>query len=170
FGSSEYARHVLGEIWGTPPALDLRQEAALQNCLRELIGQRALESAHDCSDGGLAVALAESAFPAGVGVEVNLTSNGLFPEAMLFGEAASRVIVSCDPKDSEIIKRIAVQWGLRAALLGRTIPEKLEIRIDGNLAVSAAVSELRQVWETALATALHAETPEHLVPEVLQKS
>jgi phosphoribosylformylglycinamidine synthase subunit PurL len=169
-GSSEYARNVLGEIWGVPPALDLKQEMALHKCLRELIGKRAIESSHDCSDGGLAVALAESAFPAGVGAAVNLTSEGSFAEAVLFGEAVTRVIVSCDPKDSEIIKRTAIQWGLRAALLGRTIPEKLEIRIDGNPAISASVSELRQVWETALATALHAETPEHLVPEVLQKS
>ena len=60
-GSSEYAKEILGEIWGVPPALDLQQEAALQKCLRELIRSQAIESAHDCSDGGLAVALAESA-------------------------------------------------------------------------------------------------------------
>ena len=63
FGSSEYAKELLGQIWGVPPALDLKQEAALQKCLRELVQGKAIESAHDCSDGGLAVALAESAFP-----------------------------------------------------------------------------------------------------------
>ena len=62
FGSSEYAKEVLGQIWGVPPALDLKQEAALQKCLRELIKEHAIESAHDCSDGGLAVALAEASF------------------------------------------------------------------------------------------------------------
>ncbi len=60
FGSSEYAKEVLGEIWGVPPALDLKQEAALQKCVRELIQGASIESAHDCSDGGLAVALAEA--------------------------------------------------------------------------------------------------------------
>src|SRR6476659_3662731 len=62
FGSSEYAKEVLGEIWGVPPALDIRQEAALQKCVRELIHGHQIESAHDCSDGGVAVALAEACF------------------------------------------------------------------------------------------------------------
>ena len=81
-----------------PPALDLKQEAALQKCLRELIQNHAIESAHDCSEGGLAVALAESGFPAKVGADIDLNSNGSFTEAVLFGEKASRVVISCDPK------------------------------------------------------------------------
>jgi len=169
-GSSEYAKEVLGEIWGTPPALDLKQEAALQKCLRELIQNRAIESAHDCSEGGLAVALAESAFPANVDADVDLTSNESFAVALLFGEDASRVLISCDPQKAEIIKRTAVQWGLRAERIGHTVPENLNIKIDGKPAVRASVSELRQVWDTALSQALHVETPEHLVPEILQKS
>lgn len=194
FGSSEYAKEVLGQIWGVPPALDLKQEAALQNCLRELIKDHAIESAHDCSDGGLAVALAEASFvkpkpgaatpqhsqerrapgsPAVfsyIGVEVDLNSNGVFTEGVLFGEAASRVVISCDRKKAEIIKQIAVRWGVRADRIGRTIPEKLVISIDGNPAVSAKVSDLRQVWDTTLVKALHVDAPEHLVPELLQKS
>jgi phosphoribosylformylglycinamidine synthase len=170
FGSSEYAKEVFGEIWGVPPALDLKQEAALQKCLRELIQARSIESAHDISDGGLAVAAAESAFPLKVGAEISLNSNGVFAEALLFGEDATRVLITCDQKNAENIKRTALQWGLQAVRVGRTVPEKLEIRIDDSLVVSAAVSELRQVWDTALVRALHAETREHLVPEMLQKS
>ena len=106
FGSSEYAKEVIGQIWGVPPTLDLKQEAALQKCLRELILSHAIESAHDCSEGGLAVALAEACFvkpkPGAaapyVGAEVDLNSNGVFTEGVLFGEAASRVVISCDPK------------------------------------------------------------------------
>jgi phosphoribosylformylglycinamidine synthase len=169
-GSSEYAREILGEIWGFPPALDLQQEAALQKCLRELISSQAIESAHDCSDGGLAVAIAKSAFRKEVGAEIDLNSGESFTEALLFGEDASRVLITCVAEKSEIIKRTAVQWGLRADRIGRTVPEKLQIRIDGDLAVSVKVSELGQVWETALPRALHADTPEHLVPETLQKS
>src|SRR6185312_9952230 len=177
-GSSEYAKEIMGQIWGVPPALDLKQEAALQKCLRELIKERAIESAHDCSEGGLAVALAEACFvkpKSGsatpyVGAEVDLNSNGVFAEAVLFGEAASRVVISCDPKRAEIIQQIAVRWGVRADRIGRTIPEKIVISIDGKQAVSAKVSDLRQVWDTALLKALHVEAPEHLVPEVLQKS
>jgi phosphoribosylformylglycinamidine synthase len=118
----------------------------------------------------LAVALAESAFPGNVGAEIDLNSNGSFAEAVLFGETASRVLISCDPKKTENIKQVAVKWGLRADRIGRTVPEKFMIRIDGKMAVSANVSDLRQVWDTALRRALHTETPEHLVPEVLQRS
>ncbi len=161
-----------------PPALDLKQEAALQKCVRELVAEHGIESAHDCSDGGLAVALAEACFVkskpgAGVphvGAEIDLNSNGVFTEAVLFGEMASRVLISCDPKKAENIKQIAVRWGVRADRIGRTVPEKLLIRIDGKPAVSAKVSDLRQVWDTALMKALHTESPEHLVPDVLQKS
>jgi phosphoribosylformylglycinamidine synthase len=170
FGSSEYAKDVLGEVWGLPPGLDLKQEAALQKCLRELILNRDIESAHDCSEGGLAVTLAESAFPMGVGAEIDLNSGASPAEVVLFGEEASRTVVTCDPTKAENIKRIAVKWGLRADRLGHTIPEKLVVRIDGKTAVSASVSELSKIWDTALTGALHAATPEHLVPETLQKS
>jgi phosphoribosylformylglycinamidine synthase subunit PurL len=169
-GSSEYAKEVLGEIWGTPPSLDLKQEAALQKCLRDLTQNRVIESAHDCSEGGIAVALAESGFPANIGADVELTSNESFTEALLFGEDASRVLITCDRQKAEIIQRTAVKWGLRADRIGHTVPEKLSIKVDGKPAVSASVSELREVWDSALSQALHAETPEHLVPEILQKS
>ncbi|HET9281844.1 MAG TPA: phosphoribosylformylglycinamidine synthase subunit PurL [Candidatus Angelobacter sp.] len=170
FGSSEYAKEVIGQIWGVPPALDLKHEVALQKCLRELIQNQHIESAHDCSEGGLAVALAESAFPKNIGAEIDLKSNGVFAEGVLFSEDAGRVVITCDPKKALDIKQIGLKWGLRADQIGRTVPEKLEIRIDGKLAVSANVSELRQVWDSALKKALHVEAPEHLVPEVLQKS
>jgi phosphoribosylformylglycinamidine synthase len=170
FGSSEYAKEILGEIWGVPPALDIQREAALQKCVRELVQEHLIESAHDCSDGGLMVALAESTFPKSVGTEIDLKSNGIFTESILFGEAASRVVISCDPKKASNIQQIALKWGIQADRIGRTVPEQLLIRIDGKKAVSAKVSELRQVWDTALVKALHADAPEHLVPEILQKS
>jgi len=178
FGSSEYAKEVLGQVWGTPPALDIKQEAALQKCVRELINEHAVESVHDCSEGGLAVALARASFgktgerkaAAQIGAEVDLKSNGIFTEGVLFGEMASRVVISCDQKKAEIIKQLTLKWGVRAVQIGQTVPEKLEIRIDGKPAVSAKVSELKKGWDTALTTALHTESAEHLVPEILQKS
>ena len=169
-GSSEYAKEVLGEIWGRPPALDLAREKALQHCLRELIEAGHLESVHDCSDGGLAVTLAESSFIKGVGAEIDLGAQTSALEPLLFGEAATRVVISCDPTKTGNIKRLAVKWGLSADRIGRTVPEKLSIKVNGSIAVAAAVSELKQVWESALKLALHAETAEHLVPEILQKS
>jgi phosphoribosylformylglycinamidine synthase subunit PurL len=170
FGSSEYAKEILGSLWGLPPALDIHNEAALQKLMLELIDQRLLESAHDCAEGGLAVALAESAFPKNVGVKVELTSGGLAFEQVLFAETSSRILISCDPNKTVHIKQMAVESGLKADLLGQTQDNRFEIRVDGVIAINASVSELKEVWATALERALHTQTPEHLVPEVLQKS
>jgi phosphoribosylformylglycinamidine synthase len=170
FGSSEYAKEILGALWGYPPSLDLKQEAALQKLLAEVIQQQLVESAHDCSDGGLAIALAEAALPLGIGAAIKVSSLAGPAEIALFSEQSTRVVISCDPKHTQRIQESAVQYGLSAEVLGQTISESLQIQVDGNLAVSAAVSELRQVYESALPGMLHVESREHLVPEILQKS
>src|SRR5690348_14795457 len=72
FGSSEYAKEVVGALWGEPPAIDLKSEASLQRCVLELIQSDLVESVHDCSDGGLAVAVAESCFRHETGAELIL--------------------------------------------------------------------------------------------------
>ena len=60
FGSSEYAKEILGALWGYPPELELEKEAGLQKALVEMAQAGMMDSAHDCSDGGIAVTLAES--------------------------------------------------------------------------------------------------------------
>ncbi|MCI0353545.1 MAG: phosphoribosylformylglycinamidine synthase subunit PurL [Acidobacteria bacterium] len=157
FGSSEYASHVLGALWGFPPALELAKEAALHKCLLALIGEGLIESAHDCSEGGLAVALAESAFVASVGARVELPSNGLPAECILFGEDASRVLISCDENQVGRIQEVGVRYDVAADPVGRTVPEELEIMIDGRMVVSVGVSELKGAWEEALEQALEVE-------------
>jgi phosphoribosylformylglycinamidine synthase len=170
FGSSEYAKEILGELWGQPPALDLKKEAALQSCLIELSQGGHIESAHDCSEGGLAVCLAEGSFPAGIGAALTLPESRTVDELALFGEEASRVVISCDPAKTPDIKKIAGNHAITAEILGQTRKDKLEIRRAGKNLLNASVSELKKVWSDALKIALHSETPEHLVPEVLQKS
>ncbi|HKD83452.1 MAG TPA: phosphoribosylformylglycinamidine synthase subunit PurL [Terriglobales bacterium] len=170
FGSSEYAKEVLGRIWGFPPSLELEKEAALQKAIIEMIGLGLIESAKDCSEGGIAVTLAECSFGRGVGAQVDLSSYGLVPEFVLFGEDAGRILISCDPANVGRIQEVAANFGVSAEAIGNTIPEKFEIRIAGATAVSASVAELREVWAGALERALHVETEEHLVPETLQKS
>jgi phosphoribosylformylglycinamidine synthase subunit PurL len=157
FGSSEYAKEVLGAVWGYPPELHLEQEAALQKGLIEMIQAGLVESAHDCSSGGLAVALTEPAFPKGIGLRVDVASNGLPAEFALFGEDASRVVISCDSSQLSGIKQIAVKYGLSLDLLGETVPRLVEIKLDGRLVVSASVAELSDVYEAALEKALRAE-------------
>ena len=170
FGSSEYAKEILGQVWGFPPALELKKEAALQKALIEMIGAGLVESAKDCSEGGLAVTAAECGFARGIGAQVELHSNGLIPEFMLFGEDASRVLISCDPQDVPRIQQLAVRYDLSAAQIGSTVPEQFEIRVDGTPAATASVSELRDAWAHALERALHVEAEERLVPATLQKS
>jgi len=169
-GSSEYAKEVLGCIWGFPPALELEQEAALQKAVVEMIKAGLVESAKDCSEGGIAVTVAECSFANGIGAEVDISSNGLVREFLLFGEDASRVLISCDPKNVSRIQQIAVQYGLSAEQIGRTVPEQLEIRVDGVTAAKADVSELQDAWAGALERALHVETEERPVPGSLQRS
>ena len=170
FWSTEYAKEVLGELWGFPPALEIEREAALQKAILEMIDLGLVESAKDCTEGGFAVTLAECGFAQGIGASVDLSSDGLVSEFVLFGEDASRILISCDPENVGRIKQIAVKYALSAEDAGNTVPDKLEIRVDGKMAASASVSELKEVWASALERALHADSEEQLVPGVLQRS
>jgi len=157
FGSSEYAKEILGSSWGYPPELELEREASLQKAVVELIRQELLDSAHDCSDGGIAVALAEKAFPKHVGARVNLASGGVFSEHSLFGEDASRILVSCDHSHVARIKQVAGSLGVAADVIGQTIPELLEIAVDGKTVIQASIADLEKAYEGALEAALKSD-------------
>ena len=170
FGSSEYAKEVLGEFWGFPPALEIEREAALQKAIIEMIDAGLVESAKDCAEGGVAVVLAKCGFEHGIGCEVDLNSDGLLPEFVLFGEDGSRILVSCDLKNVERIKEVAVQYALSAEHIGQTAPDNVQIKVDGETAIAAGISELKETWSGALERALHLQTEERLVTAVLQRS
>jgi len=157
FGSSEYAKEILGTLWGYPPELDLEKEAGLQKAVIELIQHGLVDSVHDCADGGMAVALTEKALPRGVGARVSLTYGSLFAEFVLFGEDASRIVISCDPGNVARIKQVAEKHGSAAEVIGETISRQLEISLDGNVVISAPVSELNAAYENALESALRTE-------------
>jgi phosphoribosylformylglycinamidine (FGAM) synthase-like enzyme len=105
----------------------------------------------------LAVALVEPAFAKGIGLKVDITSNELPAEFALFGEDASRVVMSCDATQLDGIKEIAAKHGLTADMLGETVSGQVEIRLDGQVLVSASVAELRDGYESALEKALRTE-------------
>jgi phosphoribosylformylglycinamidine synthase subunit PurL len=157
FGSSEYAKEILGTIWGYPPELDLEREAALQKAVIELIQLGIVESVHDCSDGGLAVALAEKTFAKGIGARVNLIGGELPAEFVLFGEDASRILLSCDPGQVGGIQEVAGKLGVVAEVIGETGSDRVEILVDGDSVVSVAVAELSEAYESALEAALRAD-------------
>jgi phosphoribosylformylglycinamidine synthase II len=158
FGSSEFAKAVLHQTWGRPPQLSLATEAELQHLLGDLAHLNLIRSARDISDGGLAVALAQAAFPHRIGAvvaqEQSLMASPLFG---LFSEPASTVLLSADPEKVSEIEELADEQGFIAARIGITGGDRLEIAVFGNPFVSASLAELRSVWSSALESAIHEE-------------
>jgi len=148
FGSTEYAKEIAGRLWGLPPALDLAREKRVQQAMRQIAAEGLAESAHDLSDGGLAVALAECCLGARqIGAQVDLDSD-LRPEILLFHEAPSRILIStANPK---AVARIAEQHGIDAAVIGTTIGNGLEIRQRGTTLGAWEIAVLRSAYEDAL--------------------
>jgi phosphoribosylformylglycinamidine synthase len=157
FGSSEFAVHVLDELWGAPPILDLKAEKALQDVLQKLATEGLVESARDVAEGGIAVALAKLAFARGLGVDVDLISANLPAECVLFAEDATRVLVTCDATKVGTIEETAVKYGLNAQEIGKTTGKQFTVRIDGIAVIDAGASNFRQSWRPALELALQAE-------------
>jgi hypothetical protein len=90
-------------------------------------------------------------------------------EIALFGEKASRVLVSCVPGNRQIIQEIADCHSIQLDFLGRTGGDRLVIQRASTDAVSAYVRDLKNVWAGALESALHSDVPDHLVPDLLDK-
>ncbi|MBI4908405.1 MAG: phosphoribosylformylglycinamidine synthase subunit PurL [Acidobacteria bacterium] len=148
FGGTQYAKQVVGELWGLPPAMDMEFEKRVQAAARQVVADGLAESAHDLSDGGLAVALAESCFsPGNIGAEVELDSD-LRTEFLLFHEGPSRILVSTADKDKVVA--IAQQHGVPAVVLGTTVAGRLCIHNRGSLLIECDVAGLQQQWESAL--------------------
>jgi len=148
FGGTQYAKAVLHELWGLPPALDLDYEKRVQAAVREMARAGMVESAHDLSNGGLAVALAECSFgPDSVGAEIDLDSD-LASELLLFHEGPSRVLVST--AEPERVAEIAARHGVEAPRVGATIKEGMVIRNRGAELIRARVEALRDIFEKAL--------------------
>jgi phosphoribosylformylglycinamidine synthase len=158
FGSSEYAKAIYGTLWGQPPALDLDAEADLHTFLSVLSQRRLLSSARDISDGGIAVALAQSTFRNSIGATVqqdpSLTAYPLFG---LFAEPASTLVLTTDPSRVAEIEKIAAEYSLLVARIGVTGGNRLEISVYGEPFISAPVAGLRATWASALEATLHDE-------------
>jgi phosphoribosylformylglycinamidine synthase II len=125
-GGSEFAEVVLGKVTGRPPGLDHEMEGRLHRLLHDASRRDALASSHDISDGGLAVALAESAIAGGVGFRVELPEDwGFEPHVGLFSESASRAIVTARPGSEGALERLASAHRVPLARLGRTGGDRL---------------------------------------------
>ena len=116
-----------------------------------------MRSAHDCSDGGLAITLAECSFDTGgIGADVavdDVSASGnadINRAAALFGESASRAVVSVAPDASADVLRRAASAGVPARVIGRTGGRELRIAVGGRVAISVSVSEAERVWSSAI--------------------
>jgi len=153
FGGTQYVKVILKSLWGLPPALDMDYEKRVQRAIRDIIAQGCAESAHDLSDGGLAVALAESSFgPAGIGARIQVPTDSK-PEFLLFHEAPSRILVSTSQPEN--VLKIAAENGVEARRIGVTMKERLRIDYGSDTLVDCDLAELRQPWQTSLARTLH---------------
>ena len=158
FGSSEYAHAVLGGIWGQPPPLDLDAETDLHTLLAVLAERQLLRSARDLSDGGIAVALAQAAFPNEIGATVEQEQSLMVhPLFGLFAEPASTMLVTTEPSQLDAIEELADQYGYFAARIGTTGGDRLEINVYRQPMISASLSSLKSPWASALEATLHGE-------------
>ncbi len=162
-GGTEYVKLVTGEIRGYPPALDLTREKALQAFVLEAIRAGLVRSAHDCADGGLAVALAECAFlgePGARGLEADVSAGaapkppGIRLDALLFGETQSRVILSCDPARGPALFDLAHGHAVPLSRLGAVSDELFVLRSGSAVFLRERTSELARLWREALPKAL----------------
>jgi phosphoribosylformylglycinamidine synthase subunit PurL len=151
-GGSEYAVLMVGEALGKPPVLDLIAEKNLIECCLELIHGGIIRSAHDISDGGLAVALSECCFlgAAGATGAIIHMDEKIRADALLFGEAQARIIVSMDPQNLKKLENVAARHGVPAKIIGRVASESLNITVDGQQLIQQKTSALQAVWQEAI--------------------
>jgi phosphoribosylformylglycinamidine synthase len=158
FSSSEYSKTIGGIVAGEPPAIDLSGEKRLQECLVALAANGSVRSAHDVSDGGLAVTLAESCFAATsqqaarpLGAKINLPTESSPAEYALFGERGARVVVSVAPTSLAAVLETARQCGVAAHQIGQVIRgDVFRIEYKGSAVIESSVAKLYDTWAHSL--------------------
>jgi len=165
-GASELLSLMMGaagEAGGAVPRLDLEAEKAIQKVCLEAIQAGLVRSAHDCSDGGLAAALAESCFSSygreAIGARIDLSEHAKLSgidesTALLFGESPSRIISSLKPEHVPEVKNIARRAGVVCAVIGEAGGNELSVACDSKPLIEVAVASLEEAWRNALSSYL----------------
>jgi phosphoribosylformylglycinamidine synthase subunit PurL len=161
-GGSAYLQVIHGIKTGSPPRCDLEIAKMLHTTLLGLIQSGLIKSAHDCSEGGLAVAIAESCIsqlvaretPRLIGAQIDLSNfKGVRLDALLFGETQSRVVISCNALDAVKVVERAKLMGVPAIQIGNVGGDKLTIK-TANGEFSAPLTELHDAWWNSIARAM----------------
>jgi phosphoribosylformylglycinamidine synthase II len=152
-GASQYALATHNELVGSVPQLDLDLERRVQQACLKIIQAGLVESAHDCSDGGLSVALAECAFSSyrrqAIGCDVNL-EGALSQAALLFAETPSRIVLSATTENVEAILATAREYDIAATVIGHTGGDRLKIAVNGEAIIDRTVTEVEAPWRGVL--------------------
>jgi phosphoribosylformylglycinamidine synthase len=151
-GGSEYLAHVHDQVTGDAPYLDLDEEVAVQRAMLALIRGGHVASAHDVSEGGLAVCLAESAiFSKALGADVNLeVDDAMRLDALLFGEAQSRIVFTAPIAKADGVHAQLGEHPVQALRLGRVTEGPLRVRVNGRGIIHADRSDIAERYETAI--------------------
>ncbi|MFN0107744.1 MAG: phosphoribosylformylglycinamidine synthase subunit PurL [Blastocatellia bacterium] len=162
-GASELLSLLTGEVAGAVPKIDLAEEKKVQQTCLTAIQAGLVNSAHDCSEGGLAVALAESCFSSyrrsAIGATIDLTEHAKLSgladtTTLLFSESPSRIALSVKAENVDRVKEIAEEEGVIIAIIGKVGGDNLTIASNGETLVSDLLAELEGFWSQALPRAL----------------
>jgi phosphoribosylformylglycinamidine synthase len=162
FSSSEYSKTIGGIVAGQPPAIDLSAEKRLQQCVVALASSRAVQSAHDISDGGLAVTLAESCFAwsperkSGDTLGAHIKIEDRSPdESAVFGERGARAVLSVSPAALNAVLQMAQKYGVSAVQIGKVTADGIfSIELNGSAIIEESVETFRDIWAHSLERAL----------------
>jgi phosphoribosylformylglycinamidine synthase len=157
-GSTEFARQVTSQLWGTPPELHIDWEADLHKLLAVFADKRLVSSASDISDGGLFTALAKATLQNGVGFHGEVYEDFDVGQPLWhFAEDASSVIVSCPKSNQAEVKELANAHEFQCVKLGHTVPERFSLTVGGVSGVDEDVARLRSTYSGILESQLAAE-------------
>ncbi|KUO49977.1 MAG: phosphoribosylformylglycinamidine synthase [Desulfitibacter sp. BRH_c19] len=147
-GGSEYLYTNYGLTAGNPPRLDLETEGNLQKVVLEAATQKLLLSAHDCSEGGLAVALAESAITGSLGINVTLPKYAERLDALLFGEDQSRIIASMDTDKIHEVENMCKKYNVPFTILGEVKGDRFIITVEEQgTVIDLTIQEINKTWQ-----------------------
>jgi len=163
-GGSEYAQNFLGESSAAPPRVDLEREQSLIRLIGELNRQALLLSAHDLSNGGLAIALAEASMDGmGCRVEMGEHAPDLDAIALLYGESQGRAILSCRKESVDPVLDACRNAGVSALKIGQTVPALFLVERRGVPLLRANTSEMRRIWTEAFPKLLAGDSSEDII-------
>ncbi len=151
-GGSEYLKVLFDKTEGKPPVLDRKNEKQVQEFCLELIQKGLIQSAHDCSEGGLAIAVAESCFAApeeALGAKLELEST-LRGDTLLFGESQSRIVISFPEELTEQIENLALSYHVDFSLIGVTGGSQFTVSINGQEYIKQEIESIKNIWKTSL--------------------